>query len=117
MEYEFLILDKQHPDSGKRIFLEGERLTCDEAAKKLIKALYPKLNPVEIDLKLRSSTEEFDTTRSLFSYKLRSDVRECSLIYSCLGNIPKPIFRSLLALRASWVSISFCRFRLPLCIL
>eukprot|EP01122_Echinamoeba_exundans_P000300 TRINITY_DN10274_c0_g1_i1.p1 TRINITY_DN10274_c0_g1~~TRINITY_DN10274_c0_g1_i1.p1 ORF type:complete len:684 (+),score=171.91 TRINITY_DN10274_c0_g1_i1:66-2117(+) len=74
MEYEFLILDRSHPDVGKRIFLEGERLTCDEAAKKLVKALFPKLNSAEIDLKLRSASEEFEAGRSLFSYKLRSEV-------------------------------------------
>ena len=74
MEYEFLILDRSHPDVGKRIFLEGERLTCDEAAKKLVKALFPKLNSAEIDLKIRSSSDEFEAGRSLFSYKLRSEV-------------------------------------------
>lgn len=84
MEYEFLIMDKAHPEAGKKIFLEGERLTCDDAAKKLLKALYPKLNLPEIDLKLRNATEEFDPTRSLFSYKLRSDVRTLICIFNSL---------------------------------
>lgn len=102
MEYEFVILDRSHPDSGKRIFLEGERLTCDEAAKKLVKALFPKLNPTEIDLKLRNATEEFDATRSLFSYKLRSEVRAFSTAFYCF-----------LASGAAWFSIFVCGFASP----